>query len=550
MLAGCVEWPDEVAAEYRRKGYWRDETLGGLLRRWAAEYGQRTAVVRGEVRWSYVELDRRADRLAAGFAQRGIGSGDRVVVHLPNIPEFVAVCFALFRLGAVPVFALPPHRSAEIRYLCEYSAAIAYVVPESHAKTDYRLIAAGVVSTVPSLRHVFVVGDPGEFTALADVDAEPAAVPEPGPADVAFFLLSGGTTGLPKLIPRTHRDYAYNVRITADNAGLDVDTTYLAVLPAAHNYALGCPGVLGALSVGGTVVLADSGNPDEAFTLIEREKVTMSALVPPLALLWTDTATERDLSSLRLVQVGGSRFEAAPAARFRARFGCVLQQSFGMAEGLLSQTALSDSAEVVDSTQGLPLSPDDEVRLVDADADADADAADVAVGEVGHLLVRGPYTIRGYYHAPEQNQRDFTPDGFFRTGDLARRTPEGRLIIEGRVKDVINRGGEKVAAEEVEGHLLAHEAVREVAVVAVPDAVMGERTCAFVVGRAAVGAAELKEFLRGRGLAAYKLPDRWEQVESLPRTAVGKIDKALLREQVAAKVSRASASSRRRRAIR
>ncbi|MEU6117495.1 AMP-binding protein [Streptomyces sp. NPDC047117] len=532
VLAGCVEWPDEFVSRYIAEGHWEARSLGGLLRDWAREHDGRTALVDGKQRWTYRELDERADRLAAGFRNLGLGPGDRVVVHLPNTAEFVAVVFALFRLGALPVFALPAHRHSEISYLCAYAQATAYIIPDEHQGTDFRKIAERVLAEVPSLREVVVAGAPGRFTGLDELYIEPCRLPEPDPCDVAFFLLSGGTTGLPKLIPRTHRDYAYNVRLSADNARFTQDTTYLTVLPAAHNYAFGCPGVLGVLRAGGKVVLADSGNPDLAFPLIEREQVTVSALVPPLALVWTDAAatTRYDLSSLELLQVGGARFEAVAARRMLNRFGCVLQQSFGMAEGLLAQTAPSDSEDIVTGTQGRPLSPDDEVRLVDSAG------RDVAEGETGLLLVRGPYTLRGYYRADEHNARDFTEDGFFITGDLAGRTPSGHLIIRGRVKDVINRGGEKVSADEVEGHLLAHPDVRDVGVVAAPDALLGERTCAFVVfrGRQREGAfGELAGFMHGRGVADYKIPDRWEALEELPRTGVGKADKVQLRARAA-----------------
>ncbi|MFI1202603.1 (2,3-dihydroxybenzoyl)adenylate synthase [Streptomyces sp. NPDC020883] len=532
MLAGCVEWPEEFVARYIAKGYWEDRALGTLLRDWADAHAERTALVDGDRRWTYRELDDRADRLAAGFQERGIEPGDRVVVHLPNSAEFVAVCFALFRLGALPVFALPAHRHAEIGYLCEYAGATAYVIPDTYQGMDFRKIAEQVLAEVPTLREVVVAGEPGRFTALDELYAAPRRLPAPDPADVAFFLLSGGTTGLPKLIPRTHRDYAYNVRVSAENAGFTGHTTYLTVLPAAHNYAFGCPGILGTLRAGGKVVLADSGNPDLAFPLIEREGVTVSALVPPLALVWMDAAagTPHDLSSLELLQVGGARFEPVAAQRMRDRLDCALQQSFGMAEGLLSQTAPDDSEETVTRTQGRPLSPDDEIRLVDGRG------RDVPEGRIGLLLVRGPYTLRGYYRAEEHNARDFTEDGFFVTGDLASRTPTGELVIRGRVKDVINRGGEKVSAEEVEGHLLAHPDIRDVGVVAAPDALLGERTCAFVVFRDGPqeGAfARLTDFLHGRGLAEYKIPDRWEAVEELPRTGVGKADKAGLRARAA-----------------
>ncbi|MER5325421.1 (2,3-dihydroxybenzoyl)adenylate synthase [Streptosporangium roseum] len=529
MMPGCVEWPEEVAARYRREGYWRGETLGDLLRRVAAAHGPRTALVSGDSRWSYRELDERADRLAAGLGGLGIGPGDRVLVQLPNTPDLVFLCFALFRLGAAPVLALPPHRHSEIGHLAAATDAVAYVVPDICQGFDHRELARRVQASAPSLRHVIVSGDPQEFTALADLERDPVPHDSPDPGDVALFLLSGGTTGRSKLIPRTHDDYACNIRLSAENAGLDETSVYLAALPIAHNYALGCPGVLGTLQAGGTVVLTPTPSPDDAFPLIERERVTVTGLVPSLAQLWAEAAdwARQDLSSLRLVQVGGAAVSGELAGRVSRTLGR-LQQSFGMAEGLLSQSRGDDSAELLVSTQGKPLAQADEVRLVGEDG------RDVPPGEAGELLVRGPYTIRGYYRAPEHNAAAFTPDGFFRSGDLARLTGTGHLAIVGRVKDVINRGGDKVPADEVEDHLLAHPEVDAVAVVAMPDPLLGERTCAYIVPRRkAPSLKTIEAFLRKRGVAAYKVPDWIEDVAALPYTPVGKIDKARLRADIA-----------------
>ncbi|MCF1592141.1 (2,3-dihydroxybenzoyl)adenylate synthase [Streptomyces muensis] len=500
-----------------------------MLRTWARAHPHRTALVHGERRLSYAELESAADRVARRLAGLGIAAGDRVVLQLPNIPEFFAVFFGLQRLGAVPVLALPLHRRSEIVHLCRLSEAVAYVVPDVHQGFDHRELAAEVVKEAPCLRHVLVVGDPGTHTPL---DGPGTGVSGVSPvhddaSEVALLLVSGGTTGLPKLIPRTHDDYAYNVRASAELCRFGPDTVYLAALPVAHNFALGCPGVLGALHAGGTAVLTDEPDPDAAFALIERERVTATALVPPTARVWA-TATGwagADLSSLRLLQVGGARLLPEHAIQVRGAFGPVLQQVFGMAEGLLNYTEPDAPEDVVLHTQGRPLSPDDEIRIVDEDD------RDVPPGAVGRLLTRGPYTLRGYYRAPEHNTTAFTADGHYRTGDLVRRTPTGHLVVEGRVKEQINRGGDKVAAAEVEQQLITHPAIADAAVVPVPDDLLGERTCAFVVpapDAEAPGRKEAAAFLRERGLAPYKIPDRIEVLDALPVTAVGKTDKRAL----------------------
>ncbi|MFD4576706.1 (2,3-dihydroxybenzoyl)adenylate synthase [Streptomyces sp. NPDC058417] len=531
-------WPAEFAERYRAAGHWRGETFGGILRERAAAHPDRIALVdpAPERRtWTYRRLDEAADRLAAGFAARGIGRGDRVVVQLPNVGEFAEVVFALFRIGALPVYALPAHRDTEIGHFCAFTEAVAYVVPDVHAGFDHRVLAGKVQEATPSLREVFVVGDPGPHTALADVPLDPAGTARwaasaagPLPHELAFLQLSGGTTGVSKLIPRTHDDYVYSLRGSNEICGVDADTRFLVVLPAAHNFPMSSPGWLGALYAGGTAVLCPKPDPATAFALIERERVTMTGLVPPLALVWTEAAArgEHDLSSLELVLVGGAKYSEAAARRLEPALGCRLMQVFGMAEGLVNYTRLDDDPETVVTTQGRPISPDDEIRIVD---DAGQDVED---GAFGHLLTRGPYTIRGYWRAPEHNRTAFTDDGFYRTGDVVRRLPGGHLVVEGRAKDQINRGGEKIAPEEIENIVLAHPAVHDVSLVAVPDEYLGERTLAHVILREGAGpvkATEIKRFVRERGVAAFKVPDVVRFVDAFPQTGIGKVSKKGLR---------------------
>ncbi|MDN3356783.1 AMP-binding protein [Actinomadura sp. DC4] len=530
MLPGCTPWPAEEAGRYRRAGHWRGEPLGEALRRSAGDRGTSVALVDDTERLTYAGLDARVDRFARGLLELGLAPGDRVVVHLPNVTEFVVATYALLRTGVLPVYALPSHREQEIAYLCEFTEAAAYLIPDRHLGFDHRELARTVAARPGvKLRHVLCAGDAREFVAFADVEAlgeRDRPLPSVAAGDVALFLLSGGTTGRPKLIPRTHDDYAYNVRASADVCGFDSRTVYLAALPAAHNFALACPGVLGTLAAGGTVVLASDPSPAETLPLIAEEGVTATALVPSLVRLWLEAVSwlPEDLSSLRLLQVGGARLDPRTAARVRPELGCALQQVFGMAEGLLNYTRLDDPEDLVLGTQGRPLSPDDEIRVVDEDG------RDVPAGATGQLLTRGPYTLRGYYRAPEHNARAFV-EGWYRTGDLVRVLDSGHLVVEGRVTDVVNRAGDKIPVEEVEEHLAAHPAIREVAVTGEPDAVLGERTRAYVV--AAPGAerpdlAGLGEYLRGLGLAAYKVPDRLCFIQSLPLTAIGKVDRKAL----------------------
>lgn len=535
MLPGFQGWPEEFAEQYRQAGCWEGITFGEMLHQRAELYGNRVAVIGDDGALTYEGLNERVDRLAAGFHAMGIRKQDRVIVQLPNITAFIEVIFALFRLGALPVFALPLHRKSEIAYFARFAEAAAYVIPDIDSGYDYRGLAGEVQAAVPGLRHVIVAGEAGPYTALSDLYVEPVALPEaerPLSSDVAFLQLSGGSTGLPKMIPRTHDDYIYSLRRSVEVCGLNPDSVYLAVLPVAHNYPLSSPGILGTIYAGGRVVLSRGSSPDEAFSLIDRHQVTITALVPPLALVWLNAASARGkrFPSLQVLQVGGAKFSAEVAGRVKPVLGCTLQQVFGMAEGLVNYTRLDDPEDVIIHTQGKPMSPYDEVKIVD---DEDVE---VEQGQSGHLLARGAYTIRGYYKAEDHNARSFTADGFYRTGDIASFTKDGYLVVEGRAKDQINRGGDKVAAEEVENHLLAHEGVHDAALVAMPDDYLGERSCAFIVPNGEDGAmptaTELRSFLRERGLAAYKIPDRFEFVKSFPKTGVGKVSKKALRERL------------------
>ena len=233
-----------------------------------------------------------------------------------------------------------------------------------------------------------------------------------------------------------------------------------------------------------------------------------------------------------MLQVGGARLVPEVARRIGPALGCRVQQVFGMAEGLLNYTRLDDPDDVVVETQGRPLSPADEILVVGPDGEPVAD------GEPGELLTRGPYTIRGYYRAEAHNAVAFTADGFYRSGDVVRLDPSGNLTVEGRAKDLINRGGEKISAEEIENLLIAHPAVREAAAVAMPHPVLGEQTCAYLVLRPGetVDLAALSAYLDGRGVARFKWPERIEVVDALPVTNVGKVDKKKLRDDIAAKM--------------
>ncbi len=446
-------WPAAFVQRYRDAGYWRGETFPGFMRERATQFAERTAIVGGDERWSYAELWQRAETAAAGFLALGLQPGDRVIVQLGNIASFYSVVFGLFRAGLVPVYALPAHRIVELSHFAAKSQAAAYVAAQDLDGFDYRPLARELQAQAPGLRHVVIVGDDAaEFHALHRFTPDATRLPaqDPDPQSVAFLQISGGSTGLSKLIPRTHDDYIYSFRASNELCGIRADTRYLIALPAAHNFPMSSPGAMGVLYAGGTVVLSRSTSPDTAFALIAREGVTDLGLVPPLALLWAQAAekTPHDLSSLRVVQVGGAKLTTEAARRVVAGLKCRLQQVFGMAEGLVNYTRLDDDEATVLNTQGRPISPDDEVLVVDDQGQPVPD------GQPGYLLTRGPYTIRQYHNDDSANARSFTDDGFYRTGDIVVRSAGGYLTVQGRANDHINRAGEKISAEEVEDHLL------------------------------------------------------------------------------------------------
>ncbi|MEU1753392.1 AMP-binding protein [Micromonospora matsumotoense] len=545
-LDGTVPWPPELVARYTDRGYWTHRPLGAYLYAAADADPTATCLVDGPVRLTFAELTARADGAAVRLRALGIRPDDRVVVQLPNCWEFVVLTVACFRLGAVPVMALPAHRRQEIAAIVALTGARALVVPDGWKDFDHQALAHEVAADAPTLRHVLVAGadvrpDSVDLRQLCRPADDPAAARRaldaaaPAGSAVALFLLSGGTTGVPKLIARTHDDYGYMMRRAAELSEVDATTVYLAVLPLAHGYPMAGPGLLGTLLAGGRVVILPSPAPERAFEAVQRERVTFTSLVPAAVQRWLeyrDKDPDRDLGSLRRVQVAGSRLADQVAQRVTPVLGCELQQVYGMAEGLLCLTRPADPPDVVCHSQGRPICPDDELRLVDEDG------RPVPPGEAGVLLTRGPYTPRGYYRSPELTARAFV-DGWYNTGDIVRLRPDGNLVIEGRDKDLINRGGEKISAEEVENFAYQLDAVSLAAAVAMPDAELGERVCLYVVpqpGRA-VGLDEVRAVMQRAGVAAFKLPELLVTVDELPYTAVGKVNKKQLRADISRRLA-------------
>ncbi|WP_172329471.1 (2,3-dihydroxybenzoyl)adenylate synthase [Mangrovicoccus sp. HB161399] len=531
-LVAFTRWPDHLAARYRARGYWQGLPLCHGAEAQAKARPDAAAILCGRRRISYAQLDAHASALAARLAQAGFGRGDTALVQLPNKAEFYMVFQALLKAGIVPVNALWSHRQAELTAYAEQIRPRLLIADRTHPVHGGDRFAASCGGLALAL-HLNAADPRRDLAHWLDPRGAPAASYRPTPAEeVAFFQLSGGSTGTPKLIPRTHDDYAYSVRESVRICGVTGDTRMLVALPAPHNYLMSSPGSLGVFEAGGTVVLASAPDPQICFPLIAEHRVDMVPLVPSAVALWLEAAGKggHDLASLRSMLVGGAAFAEATARKVPQVFGCRLIQVFGMAEGLVNYTRPEDPPGTVFSTQGRPISPDDEVRVLDPEG------RPVPDGTPGELATRGPYTFRGYYRAPGHNLRAFDPEGFYRSGDVVVRHPSGHLQVVGRVKDQINRGGEKIAAEEIEALLLRHPLIRQAALVAVPDPVLGERSCAVIVAGDGLRTVDVRRHLMAQGIAEYKLPDRIRLASSLPLTPVGKTDKKRLREELAAPV--------------
>ncbi len=533
MTISYTPWPEELANRYRAKGYWRDLPLTDISER--HRDNDTIAIVDSHQELSYRQLATQSDQLAAYLQAQGLVRGDTALVQIGNFCEFYIVFFALLKIGVAPVNALFSHQKSELTaYAAQIKPRLLIADRQHPLFTDNDFLQTLQLQH-PQLQQMIWLHPQSGDNSLAQIFKENAStfVATPSAADqVAFFQLSGGSTGTPKLIPRTHNDYYYSVIGSVEICQLTTETRYLCALPIAHNYPMSSPGILGVLYAGGRSVLASDPSPNVCFPLIEAHHITMTALVPPAVSLWLQAIQEWDsakqLRSLRLLQVGGAKLSETLAARIPAEIGCQLQQVFGMAEGLVNYTRLDDDLTTILTTQGRPISEDDEVWV------ADEEGQPLPVNTTGRLMTRGPYTFRGYYQSPEHNAACFDEQGFYSSGDLISINEQGYITVQGREKDQINRGGEKIAAEEIENLLQRHPAVIHAALVSMEDELLGEKSCAFIVAKTEIKAVQLRRHLREQGIAEYKLPDRFIFAEVLPLTPVGKVDKKKLRQHLSA----------------
>jgi 2,3-dihydroxybenzoate-AMP ligase len=540
-IDGVVYLPPGDVTRYRDAGLYNGQTLGQALHEVCVKFSDRIALLSPDGRMTYAELDKKSDCVAAALLRVGLKPLDRIVIQVGNTPEYFTLLYGCFKAGFIPVCNLVSHREQEILATGKLGGARAIII-QGDFRNDLSKTARKVQSELSGLEFLLSVrGEPKlgflRLEDLADQEDPTEArqtlnVLDIDPFNVGIFQLSGGTTGVPKIIPRFHMEYLYHMQAWADLSDINSDTISFWPLPAAHNAAMACFNTPVHLR-GGAVCVNQSHDPDAFLGTIEREKVTLTGAALPIIVRAIDSGKipNYDLSSVTdFVTLGESplveRELKVPANHI-----------FGMAEGTLMRTRGDDPDEVRLHGIGQPVSQFDEIKLCKIGTEELVDE-----GEVGEFLTRGPYTIRGYFNVPEYNADKFTSNGFYRTGDLMRtRRINGKryYFFVGRAKDNIDRGMEKISAEEIEVAVLQHPDVLECLVVGMPDREFGEKVCAYIIPKAGsepLTVVSLGAFLEGVGLAKFKWPERVELVDNFPATNVGKTSKALLRDDIKQKL--------------
>jgi non-ribosomal peptide synthetase component E (peptide arylation enzyme) len=522
------------ASQYLESGLWAGRLVDQALAEGGREHPQRLAVVDRERRVSYGELTAAVERAAAMLAGLGVRPGDVVSFQLPNWVEAAIVYHATVRLGAVSNPIIPIYRGREVEFILRQTRARVVVVPDVFRRFDHRAMIAELRPRAPDLEHVLVVGEPGDGQrSLGD------ALDEAGPdtmapevrrdaGDVALVLYTSGTEASPKGVLHSHHTLVYECQSIIDLYELAGADRVFMPSPVTHItgllYGLTLPFMLGT-----SVALQDVWDVDAALELVERERATFCVGATPFlhGLVHSPRLADHDVSSLRVFGCGGADVPPALIVAAREQLGIVASRLYGSTEcPTVTGTALRAPIERHAATDGRAIGAE-ELRVVDEDE------GPLPPGARGDLQVRGPDLCLGYLDAA-LNERAFTADGWFRSGDLAVADAEGDVRIAGRAKDVIVRGGENLSAKEIEDLLFEHPGVDEVAVVGYPDDVLGERACAVVVARGQLDLGDLVAFLRDRRVANQKLPERLVLVETLPKTASGKVQKFRLREQLRA----------------
>ena len=537
-LPGVVYPEPERLRAYVAAGALPDQSITDALRTSFARHATRMAVCTTDRQISYAELDQTTDRFALALRDLGLRPLDRALFQAANSPEVVVAFIGCLKAGIIPVCTLAAHREHEIGYLGRHTDAKLHIVAGDDPKFDFVVFALNMKDAIPTMTHIVSIraDDRAGVLALTDLieATDPAAARSAAaeaaydPYQAAVFQLSGGTTGSPKVITRFGNDYLLNALLTIDMVRYTAEDVVFNPMPMIHNACMICCWIPALLS-GAAFAIADDLAPASWARLFRARRPTFVGLIRAL-LPRLDALVGAYPQALAKVRA----FWCPDAARIvRKQYGIPAHAMFGMTEGMNMYVRAGDPEDVQDWSVGTPMSDFDEIRLLAPSGDREA-----ALDEPGELQCRGPYTLRGYYNAPDRNHETFTNDGFYKTGDLlVRRMCEGKAFyaFAGRLKDIVNRGMEKVSCEELEHAICTHDALLDAAVVGMADETLGERVCAYVVVRAGVDAptvAEMGAFLQRYGLAKFKWPERIEAIDALPMTKAGKLDKAALRAAI------------------
>jgi long-chain acyl-CoA synthetase len=475
----------------------------------AAEHGGHPALKMDDAVLTYGEFRDAALKVAGSLQARGVSPGDRVGMVLPNVLSFPVVFYGALLAGAAVVPMNPLLKAREVEYYLRDSGARLVVTLDATAAPVTE--AAGTVGI-----EAVTVG-PALPEALLDADPIDGAV-ERADDDLAVILYTSGTTGQPKGAELTHANMAGNARTTADTlAENTADDVIMGCLPLFHVFGLTC-GLNTAVLKGSTLTLIPRFDGTKALSVIDRDRVTIFDGVPTMfsAMLHSPAAGTQDVSSLRLCVSGGSAMPVEVMRAFEEQFGCMILEGYGLSETSPVASFNHPHAERKPGSIGTPIAGV-EMRLVDDDG------KDVAPGEVGEIAIRGENVMKGYWERPEETAKAI-PDGWFRTGDLARRDDDGYFFIVDRKKEMIIRGGYNVYPREIEEALYEHPAVAEVACIGIAHPELGEEVAAAVALKPGATAEvdELREFAKAR-VAAYKYPRHIWLVEALPKGPTGKI---------------------------
>ena len=512
------------------------ETVGAVLRDAAAS--GRPFLYDGDETVTYPEVDALTDRVAAGLLARGIGRGDRIALLGLNTPQWLAVFFGAARIGAVVVPLNVRYREQELTYMLGQSGARTVISVDAVPDFDFAAFFEEFRDRLPGVRDYvfFGTGVPGsatfdELTATPSGPDPPAGVRDAAvPDDPLMILYTSGTTGRPKGATITHRSILASARAQADHFRMTEEDVLLGHLPFNHVGGITCT-IMSALVSGGAVALLPAFSPDAALRAIERHGVTFCGAVPTMyvLMLGQEDFADHDLSSVRLCMAGGSNIEPALAEAIRRGFpGVPLYGLYGLSEvsGACVLSPLDDDPETVARTLGVVIG-DFEARVTGPDGDV------LPPGETGELQIRGDCVVAGYWNMPEETAAVFLPDGWFATGDMVAMESDGHLVLRGRRKEMYIQGGFNVYPVEIENVLTAHPKVAMAAGIGVPDEVLGEVGCFYVVPRPDAeppAPEELTAYCRDR-LADYKVPRRFVVTADVPMTPVGKIHKAALKER-------------------